>query len=295
MNEATVAEKNALCVQYDASGAQVVLDLNFVKKFLVRGDAKLVTDQEVVFFMNLCKVQKLNPLTGGEVYLIKYKADDPAQTVVGKGAYMRRLYEHPDYLCKEDGITVLRGSEIIKKEGCCVYPSEKLIGGWCRIHYTRAGVERSAYKEVALSEYDKGMANWRSKPATMINKVAISQCAREAFPKDYVRRTSKFEFDLIEMCLIRHNPDRFEVYSTNIDVAEWFDDDHRTDLENIIGAYSYNSIDEMKKQYGEKYLQVIAECVFEYYGSLMADKLFEGSEEECKEYVKKFVGGDLIA
>ena len=113
--------------------------------------------------------------------------------------------------------------------------------------------------------------------------------------QQYVKRTSKFEFDLIEMSLIRHDPDRFEVYSTNIDVAEWFDDDHRTDLEIIIGAYSYNSIDEMKKQYGEKYLQVIAECVFEYYGSLMADKLFEGSEEECEEYIKKFVGGDLIA
>ena len=218
MNEATVAEKNALCVQYDASGAQVVLDLNFVKKFLVRGDAKLVTDQEVVFFMNLCKVQKLNPLTGGEVYLIKYKADDPAQTVVGKGAYMRRLYEHPDYLCKEDGITVLRGSEIIKKEGCCVYPSEKLIGGWCRIHYTRAGVERSAYKEVALSEYDKGMANWRSKPATMINKVAISQCAREAFPKDYEGMYS--EEEMIASGAIPVNSIEGDVNASNEEVID---------------------------------------------------------------------------
>ena len=218
MNEATVAEKNALCVQYDASGAQVVLDLNFVKKFLVRGDAKLVTDQEVVFFMNLCKAQKLNPLTGGEVYLIKYKADDPAQTVVGKGAYMRRLYEHPDYLCKEDGITVLRGSEVIKKEGCCVYPGEKLIGGWCRIHYNRAGVERSAYKEVALSEYDKGMANWRSKPATMVNKVAISQCAREAFPKDYEGMYS--EEEMIASGAIPVNSIEGDVNASNEEVID---------------------------------------------------------------------------
>lgn len=49
----------------------------------------------------------------------------------------------------------------------------------------RQDVERTAFKEVAFAEYNKGMANWKSKPATMINKVAISQCVREAFPKDY--------------------------------------------------------------------------------------------------------------
>ena len=49
----------------------------------------------------------------------------------------------------------------------------------------RQDIERTAFKEVAFAEYNKGMANWKSKPATMINKVAISQCVREAFPKDY--------------------------------------------------------------------------------------------------------------
>ena len=36
-----------------------------------------------------------------------------------------------------------------------------------------------------MSEYNKGMANWKSKPATMINKCAVSQCVRDAFPKDF--------------------------------------------------------------------------------------------------------------
>lgn len=179
------AEQNALMVSYDVMGSHVELDLNFVKQYLVRGKSELVSDQEIVFFMNLCQNQRLNPLVGSEVYLIKYTESDPAQTVVGKGAYMRRLYEHPEYLCKEDGITVLRNNTIVQKEGCCLYPGESLVGGWCRIHYTRNGTERSAFKEVALSEYNKNMANWKSKPATMINKVAVSQCAREAFPKDY--------------------------------------------------------------------------------------------------------------
>lgn len=178
------AEQNALTVSYDVLGTHVELDLQFVKSYLVRGNPDKITDQEIVFFMNTCKMQKLNPLVAGEVYCIKF-GNEPAQMVVGKGAYLRRAFEHPDYLCKEDGIVVVRGNDVIQKEGCCLYPGESLLGGWCRVHFIRNGKERTAFKEVQLSEYDKGQANWKSKPATMINKVAISQCVREAFPKDY--------------------------------------------------------------------------------------------------------------
>lgn len=172
------AEQNALSVSYEVMGTRVDLDLDFVKRYLVRGAADKVSDQELVFFMNLCKMQKLNPLVGNEVYCIKY-GSDPAQVVVGKGAYLRRAYEHPDYICKEDGIVVARGNEVVQKEGCCLYPGEKLIGGWCRVHFTRNGKELSCFKEVSLSEYDKGQANWKVRPATMVNKVAVSQCVRD--------------------------------------------------------------------------------------------------------------------
>ena len=179
------AESNALVVSYYVLGTHVELDLPFVKKYLVRGRADLTSDQELVFFMNTCKMQGLNPLVNGEVYLIKYSKDDPAQMVVGKDAYLRRAFDHPDYLYKNDGITVQRGDQIVQKEGCCLYPGESLVGGWCRVYFVRNGKERVAFKEVSFSEYNKGQANWKSKPATMINKVAISQCVRDAFPKDY--------------------------------------------------------------------------------------------------------------
>ena len=178
------AESNALSVSYEVLGTRVDLDLDFVKRYLVRGQADRVTDQEIVFFMNTCKMQKLNPLASGEVYCIKF-GSDPAQMVVGKDAYLRRAFTNPDYLYKTEGITVQRGNEIIQKDGCCLYPGEALIGGWCRVYFMRNGKERSAYKEVALAEYNKGQANWKTKPATMICKVAVSQCVRDAFPKDY--------------------------------------------------------------------------------------------------------------
>lgn len=179
------AESNALSVSYEVLGTRVELDLPFIKKYLVRGRSDLVSDQELVFFMNTCRQQRLNPTVQGEVYLIKYSKDDPAQMVVGKDAYLRRAFDHPDYLYKNDGITVKRGDQIVQKEGCCLYPGEELLGGWCRVYFMRNGKERTAFKEVAFTEYNKGQANWKSKPATMINKVAISQCVRDAFPKDF--------------------------------------------------------------------------------------------------------------
>ena len=90
------AESNALSVSYEVLGTRVELDLNFVKRYLVRGQADRVTDQELVFFMNTCKMQKLNPLASGEVYCIKF-GTEPAQMVIGKDAYQRRAFSNPDY------------------------------------------------------------------------------------------------------------------------------------------------------------------------------------------------------
>lgn len=180
------AEQNALSVTYDVMGTQVSLDMDFVKRYLVRGNPNAVTAQELVFFINTCKAQRLNPLEQGSVYLVKF-GSEPAQMVIGKGAYMRRAFENPDYLCMEDGITVARkNGDIVQKEGTCLYPGEMLIGGWCRVHFMRGGVERTAFKELALNEYNKSQASWRSKPATMIAKCAIVACLRDAFPKDYL-------------------------------------------------------------------------------------------------------------
>lgn len=218
MSKMSKAESNALAVSYDVLGKHVELDLAFVKKYLVRGDPSLVSDQEVVFFMNTCKMQGLNPLVQGEVYLIKYSRSEPAQMVIGKDAYLRRAFEHPDYLYKQDGIVVQRGDDFIQKAGCCLYPGETLIGGWCRVYFMRNGKEREAFKEVSFSEYNKGQANWKSKPATMINKVAISQCVRDAFPKDYEGLYS--EEEMIASGAIPVSPENYVVSDETGEVIE---------------------------------------------------------------------------
>lgn len=177
---------NELAVmEYETSLGQVSLKREDVVKYLVRGKANLVTEGEVIMFMAMCKAQKLNPFVNGEVYLIKYSVDDPAQMVIGYDTYKRRAEENPNYLFKESGIVVQRGNEIVKKDGACLYPTESLIGGWCRVHKVRNGTEVTTYKEVSFNEYNKGKSLWKSLPCTMIEKVAVSQALREAFPRDY--------------------------------------------------------------------------------------------------------------
>ena len=172
-------------ITYETSLGTVDLDFQTVKNYLVRGQSDKITDQEVILFMKTCQAQKLNPFAQGEAYLIKF-GSDPAQMVVGKDAYMRRAEENPAYRGHKSGIVVLRGEQVIQKEGTCLYPGETLLGGWCRVHRTRnGGSEEEVFKEVSLKEYDKGQANWKTKPCTMIEKVAVSQALRAAFPKDY--------------------------------------------------------------------------------------------------------------
>lgn len=173
-------------IKYSTSLGEVELSPEVVQNYLVRGGAQL-TPQEMKLGLELCKFQKLNPFTG-EVYFIKFGND--FQLVVGYEAYKRRAEENPEYLNRKSGIVVLRGNEVVQKEGTCLYPTETLIGGWCRVYRIRIGEKIEIYKEVSLTEYQKmkngqPSANWATKPCTMIEKVAVSQALRAAFPKDY--------------------------------------------------------------------------------------------------------------
>ena len=178
-----MANNELVKVTYETALGQVNLDFDTVKQYLVKGNGN-VTDQEVFLFVKMCEAQKLNPFVTGEVYLIKF-GTQAAQMVVGYDTYKRRADENPDHLYTESGIVVQRGGSIVQKVGACLYPTEVLVGGWCRAHKLRNGHEVTTYKEVGFKEYDKGNSIWKEKPCTMIEKVAISQCLREAYPKDY--------------------------------------------------------------------------------------------------------------
>lgn len=176
-------------VKFDSAYGTVELTAADVTKYLARGNSDL-TDREIKLFMELCKFQKLNPFVG-EAYAIKFGSE--FQLVVGYDTYKRRAEENPSYLGRKSGIVVLRETEVIQKEGTCLYPGETLLGGWCRVFRDKDGRVDETYKEVGLAEYNKGQANWKTKPCTMIEKVAVSQALRTAFPSDYAGLYSEAE------------------------------------------------------------------------------------------------------
>lgn len=169
------------------TGTPITLTPEIVINFLGAGQ-KTLTDLDVFTFMQTCMARQLNPFEHGEVYLVKYDSNQPAQTIVGKHAYIRRAERNPEYVRRESGVVVLRDGQVEYKKSTAVYTAlnEVLLGGWCRIFFMRQGKEDTRYQEVALEDYDTGKSVWKKKSAAMIEKVAVVQCIRETFPNDFV-------------------------------------------------------------------------------------------------------------
>lgn len=167
-------------IKYTVAGQEVILN-NEAVNYLRKGNAEL-TDKEIILFINLCKYQGLNPWIG-EAHAIKF--GDNFSMVVGYHTYRRRAEENPNYRGSEYGIVVLRGENVITKKGTCLYPNEQLLGGWCKVFRELHGSLIEEYQEVSFSEYNTNQSIWKSKPCTMIAKVAVSQALRAAFPKEF--------------------------------------------------------------------------------------------------------------
>lgn len=141
------------------------------------------TPQEVVFFMELCRSQKLNPFKR-EAFLVKY-GDNPASMITAEVVFERRANAHPSYKGMEYGVVYLDANgSICKREGTATYKAagEVLIGGWARVH---RGDRSDAYAEVSMDEYGKGQSVWKTMPGVMISKCAKAVALRLAFPSDF--------------------------------------------------------------------------------------------------------------
>ena len=149
------------------------------------------TDKEIALFLQLCAAQRLNPWVR-DVHLVKY-GDNPAQMITGKEVFTKRANANPDFEGYEAGVTFVdaRGN-VRQREGSAVYAAagETLVGGWCRCFVKG---RKPYFDEVALEEYNTGKSLWAKKPATMIRKVALVHCLREAFPDSFAGLYSQEE------------------------------------------------------------------------------------------------------
>lgn len=215
---------------------EIKLSSQIVKDYLVAGGGN-VSDQEVKLFIALCSAQKLNPFIK-EAHLIKY-GSSPATIVVSKDVYQKRADKHPDYKGKKAGIIVLGvDGKIDYRVGTFYMPAtETLVGGWCEVYREGREPERV---EVSIDEYigrkKDGTVNtqWSGKPATMIRKVAVAQCLREAF-------TTEFQGMYI--------PDEFgEEEISNDFVVEEAPTVSRIEAENTAQMFNSQMVQEQQKQ-----------------------------------------------
>lgn len=183
-------------IKYQSGNNEIQLSTSIVKQYLVNGNGA-VTDQEVGMFMALCKHQRLNPFLR-EAYLIKYGDKQPATMVVGKEAFLKRAVRNERYQGHETGL--IEGDKIDN------------LRAWAKVHVKGYKVPVSI--EVDYSEYVGlkdiwGIADgknqkigtepnrqWKSKPRTMLRKVALLQALREAFPEDLGGMYGREEVDI---------------------------------------------------------------------------------------------------
>ena len=167
---------------YTLEGGQV-LSATTVKNYIAPG----ATDQEVLYYIELCKAQKLNPFVR-DAYLVKY-GSQPAQIIVGKDVFLKKAGENPNFNGLKAGIVVVdKNGDVKERDGSLKVPGDELIGGWCEVYLKNREYPTKCL--VSLDEYIQkkkdGTVNsmWSSKPCTMIRKVAQSQALREAFPNE---------------------------------------------------------------------------------------------------------------
>lgn len=169
-------------VQYKASdGSDVKLSPAIVARYIMTGGTQ-VDDREVYGFIAKCQARHLNPLAG-DAYMTVFGGK--ASVVVSKDYFVRTATQQPGYDGMKAGVVVVtRDGKMVYREGCIVGgKNERLVGGWAEVYdKSRSHPSRA---EVSLSEYDTGRSLWKSKPATMIRKVALVQALREAYPGAY--------------------------------------------------------------------------------------------------------------
>ena len=157
--------------------AEVPLTLDEIKEFI----SPLATEPEAYIFLRFCKANGLNPFVR-DAYLIKYDKSKAAQIIVGVDAFLKRAADHDQYLGYQAGIVISDNTGArVEVEGSLVGEGETLLGGWCVVK--RGDWPDPLKVVVGFKEYNLNQALWKTHPATMIEKVAISQGHRRAFPK----------------------------------------------------------------------------------------------------------------
>jgi phage recombination protein Bet len=172
-----------------ADGQEIRLTPDMVRKYLVQGHGEMVTLQEMVYFLNVCKSRKLNPFIK-DCYLIKYSQNDPAAVVTSVDYFRKRARAQKDCKGWKSGIIVKAQDGTVKDTAGLFQDGETLLGGW--FEAKPEGWTDPLRIEVNLRGYIKktkeGNATrfWSvENQPSQIQKVAESQGLRKLWPDEF--------------------------------------------------------------------------------------------------------------
>lgn len=145
--------------------------------------AKNATQEEFETFVQMGIACRLNPFLR-EIWCVKYDRNAAAQIFVARDGYRKIISRNPNYdghivdaVFSHDEFNVDLVNGIVKH-----VPNFKergrLIGAYCITYMKNSKIPHYVFAEAA--EYNTGRSVWKEKPATMIKKVAESQCIRMA-------------------------------------------------------------------------------------------------------------------
>jgi len=184
-------EKKEQGAEYKATDGQTVkLTKEIVKKYLVQGKGDLVSDQEFMFFMHLCRARGLNPYTK-ECYLIKY-SEDPAAIVTSIDFFRKRARAQQDCAGWNVGLITKKQDGSTRKTSGYLPEGDILVGAW--FEAKPRGWDVAFYKEVNLKGFIKKTKAgdvtrfWSiDNQPMMIMKIAESQGLRTLWPDEFAK------------------------------------------------------------------------------------------------------------
>ena len=148
----------------DENGQESIIPLDEVKKYIALNS----TDAELWMFMGLAKAYNLNPFKR-EIHFVKYGTGENAKAniIIGYEVYLKRAMATGKLAWWNVEIDGSNASEMK-----AIFTAK------------RTDWEEPFKWEVYRSEFDKGLATWKSMPKFMLKKCAISQGLRLLFPEE---------------------------------------------------------------------------------------------------------------
>jgi phage recombination protein Bet len=214
--------------------------------------AKNATDTEFNMLIEMGRATALNPFLR-EIWLVKY-GNGAAQIFIGRDGYRIAAQRQPDYdyhlvdaVYSNDKFQMWNGEVQHQYE---IANRGSLIGAYCVVK--RKSATRTMYVFVEFPEYDLKQGLWKTKPATMIKKVAEAQAIRMAFQSTFAGTYAEEELPENKTKILEDRPEKQTGYV--YDSVSMINPDQVAKIDDLmmLGDISYERLQSGMRLYFKK-------------------------------------------